>query len=107
MFRPLFRNSFGHSGLWPSIKGIPLTGNAIYDLIIRRTKAHFGQAVNPHLFRDGAATLWALETPELIEGASALLGHSDLKTFRYYNQARSVVAGRRLAALLREKGRNS
>jgi integrase len=82
---------------------VPLTGNAVYDLIIRRTKAHFGQAVHPHVFRDSAATLWAVETPAIIEGASALLGHSDPKTLRHYNQARSVAAGRRLAALLRER----
>ena len=79
-----------------------MTGNAIYDAICRRTAAHFGRPVNPHLFRDGAATFWALEAPAIIEGASALLGHSDLKTFKHYNQARSVAAGRRLAALLRK-----
>jgi integrase len=102
-FRPMFYNAEKHSALWPSIKGVPLTGNAIYDLIVRRTKAHFGQAVNPHLFRDGAATFWALETPRTIEGASALLGHSNLRTLKHYNQARSVAAGRRLAALLEQR----
>ena len=103
VFRPVFHNASKHSALWPSIKGVPLTGNAVYDLIIRRTKAHFGQAVNPHLFRDGAATFWALETPEIIGGASALLGHSDPSTLKHYNQARSVAAGRRLASLLRNR----
>lgn len=105
VFRPVFHNATKHPALWPSTKGVPLTGNAVYDLIIRRTRAHFGQAVNPHLFRDGAATLWALQAPAVIEGASALLGHSDVKMMRYYNQARSIAAGRQLAAIIRDVGR--
>jgi site-specific recombinase XerD len=68
------------------VKGSPLSGDAIYDVIIRRTAAHFGRAVNAHLFRDGAATFWAIAAPAKIEGASALLGHSDVRTMKFYNQ---------------------
>jgi integrase len=72
----------------------------LYDAICQRTKANFGQSVSPHLFRDGAATFFALNAPESIGSASALLGHADPKTLRHYNQAGSILAGRRLASVL-------
>jgi integrase len=100
LFRPAFFRSDKHPGLLASSKGVPMTGDAIYGAICRRTKSHFGKSVNPHLFRDGAATFWALNSPECIRGVSALLGHADPKTLRHYNQAASIVAGRRLAAIL-------
>jgi site-specific recombinase XerD len=96
LFRPVFFRSDKHRALWPSRKGVPMTGNAIYDAICRRTKAYFGHSVNPHLFRDGAATFCALNAPESIGSASALLGHAGPKTLKHYNQAGSIIAGRRL-----------
>jgi integrase len=80
-----------------------MTGNAIYDAICRRTKAYFGRSVNPHLFRDGAATFFALNAPESIGSASALLGHAHPKTLKHYNQAGSIMAGRRLARVLQKR----
>jgi site-specific recombinase XerD len=103
VFRPAFYQSGEHKALWPSRQGVPMTGNAIYDAICRRTKAYFGHSVNPHLFRDGAATFFALNAPESIGSASALLGHSDPKTLKHYNQAGSILAGRRLARVLRKR----
>jgi site-specific recombinase XerD len=103
VFRPAFFRSDKHRALWPSRKGVPMTGNAIYDAICRRTKAYFGHSVNPHLFRDGAATFCALNAPQSIGSASALLGHAGPKTLKHYNQAGSIMAGRRLAKALEER----
>jgi integrase len=77
-----------------------MTSNALYDAVCRQTKAAFGTAINLHLFRDAAATFWALRAPDQIAGASALLGHAHPKTLRYYNQAGSIRAGRQAADIL-------
>ena len=86
--------------MWASAKGVPLTGNAIYDAVCRRTRKAFGQAVNLHLFRDGAATFWALRDPTRVRGVSGLLGHDPRTTERHYNQANGIRAGRTLADAL-------
>jgi integrase len=105
-FRPALFGSAGHSGLWASAKGAPLTGAALYQAVCKRTKAAFGRPVNPHLFRDGAATFWALKAPGQVRAAGALLGHADPRTTeRYYNQANAIMAGRKLAdAISRQAG---
>ncbi len=87
--------------LWVSGGGSPMTGIALYDRIIGHTRAAFGRSVNPHLFRDCAATTVAIEDPGHIGIAATLLGHrSQASTERYYNQARSVEAVRQLQAVL-------
>jgi hypothetical protein len=60
-----------------------------------RTREGLGQAINPHLFRDCAATSIAINDPAHVGIASRLLGHrTGSTTERYYNQARSVEASR-------------
>ena len=101
VFRPALFGSAQHDGLWASAKGVPMTGNAIYDAVCRRTKAAFGRPVNLHLFRDGAATFWALNAPAQVRGASELLGHAHPRTTEHhYNQANAVRAARKLAEVL-------
>jgi integrase len=100
VYRPAFFGSSRHGAVWASAKGVPLTANAIYDAVCRRTTSAFGKAVGLHLFRDAAATWWALRAPAEIAGASALLGHAHPKTLRYYNQANSIEAGRYAAEIL-------
>jgi integrase len=81
--------------LWLSMYGPAMTDNGIYDLIVARTSEGLGQPVNPHLFRDCAATSVAIEDPVHVGIASRLLGHrTGSTTERYYNQARSVEASR-------------
>ncbi len=99
-FRPVLFGSGGHRGLWASAKGVPLTGNAIYDAVCRRTKQAFGRPVNLHLFRDGAATFWALKAPTQVGAVSELLGHQPRMTERHYNQANGINAGRKVADVL-------
>jgi integrase len=83
--------------LWLSMHGLPMTDNAIYIRVIARTCAGLGQPINPHLFRDCAATSVAIDDPAHIGIASRLLGHRTRSTTeRYYNQARGVEAGRLL-----------
>jgi integrase len=83
--------------LWLSMYGPPMTDNGIYDRIVARTHEGLGQPINPHLFRDCATTSIAIDDPKHVGIASRLLGHRDGSTAeRYYNQARSVEASRRM-----------
>jgi integrase len=99
-FRPVLFESAEHRGLWASAKGRPLTGQAIYEAVCRRTRKAFGEPVNLHLFRDGAATFWALKNPTQVTAVSGLLGHEPRMTERHYNQANGISAGRKLADAL-------
>jgi integrase len=81
--------------LWLSMYGPPMTDNAIYNRIVARTCAGLGQPINPHLFRDCAATSVAIDDPAHVGIASRLLGHrTGSTTERYYNQSRGVEASR-------------
>ena len=64
-----------------------------YSQITAHTRAAFGQPVNPHLFRDAAATTIALDRPEQVRLAAPLLGHRSFATTeRHYNLARTTEA---------------
>jgi integrase/recombinase XerD len=81
--------------LWISRDGSPMTQMALYDRIRARTKDSFGVAINPHLFRDAAATTLAIADPAHVRVAAPLLGHRNFATTeRYYRQARSREAHR-------------
>jgi integrase len=83
------------NALWLSMYGPPMTDNAIYGRVVARTREGLGQPINPHLFRDCAATCVAIDDPAHVGIASRLLGHrTGSTTERYYNQARSVEASR-------------
>ena len=92
-FRPTYRGSQRHARLWPSRHGGPLSYNAVYKAIFRRTEAAFGHPLNPHLFRDCATTTIAVHHGDRIGIIPGLLGHRDPRTFeRYYNQAGMISA---------------
>ena len=81
--------------LWVSSHGSPLTGMTIYNSIRMHTEKAFGRAVNPHLFRDAAATTLAIADPAHVRIAAPLLGHRTFTTTeRYYQQAQSFDAHR-------------
>ena len=87
--------------LWLSTDGSPMTRIAIYDRIIARTREGLDRPVNPHLFRDCAATSIAIEDPFHVRVATRLLGHRTAATTeRYYNQAHSIEAARRHQELM-------
>jgi integrase/recombinase XerD len=79
--------------LWVSNYASAMSEGAIYDQIRNLTRAKFGHALNPHLFRDCAATSVALEDPEHVYIVKSLLGHSSLQTSRkHYEHANSYGA---------------
>lgn len=93
--RPKFLNSETHAGLWASTKGCPLSTKGVYDRICVRTKEAFGHSINPHLFRDCAATTIAINDSEHVEIIKDVLGHTQVETAeKFYNQARSLEASR-------------
>jgi integrase len=82
--------------LWISSDGSRLKGGRMHRGICERTQERFGRPINPHLFRDAAATSIAIEDPEHVGIVVAILGHSTIKTSeRYYNQATGIDAVRR------------
>ncbi|MEK9967772.1 MAG: site-specific integrase [Ferrovibrio sp.] len=92
--RPRLAQHFGRwhadtgQALWLSHDGSPLTQASIYCAITKRTRQAFGHSVNPHLFRDCAATTLGIVDPAHIHAAAPLLGHASLATTQtYYQQA--------------------
>jgi integrase len=68
---------------------------SIHNRFRGRTKAAFGVAVSPHLFRDSAATAIATDGPAHVRAIMPVLGHSRLATSEtHYNHARSLDASR-------------
>ena len=66
-----------------------MTQIALYDRIRARTKAAFGAPLNPHLFRDAAATTIAILDPARVRIAAPVLGHKTFTTTeRHYRHAR-------------------
>ena len=87
--------------LWVSEAGSALKEDAWYWVITTRTKKAFGKSINPHLFRDAAATSLAIFDPEHVRLAAPLLGHGSLSTTeKYYQQAQSLEASRHLGIAL-------
>jgi integrase len=103
--RPCFPGAADHSALWAGFKRRGLSGQAVYEAITARTRAAFGHAVNPHLFRDCAVTTIAMTAPDQIGVAQDLLGHvSGRTTHAHYNQARAIDASRLYATVLAAAG---
>jgi integrase len=93
--------------LWVSKDGSPMTQMALYDRIRARTKEHFGVGINPHHFRDAAATTLAIADPAHVRAAAPLLGHRTFATTeRHYRQARAVEAHRVFVAALKQAEQN-
>ncbi len=87
--------------LWVATSGSALTEMALYDIVTKRTKATFGIAINPHAFRDAAATTLAIHDPKHVRITAAILGHTSFQsTEKYYNQAHGLDAHRRYAEVL-------
>jgi hypothetical protein len=87
--------------VWISAAGRPMGDTAIHRVTTTRTWAEFGKAVNPHLFRDCAATTIAIDDPACVQIVMHILGHTRLTTGeRHYNQARGIEASRSLIALI-------
>ena len=71
-----------------------MSEQAIYWNTCRLTEELFGQRINPHLFRDCAASALATDDPEHILAIARILGHSSITTTnRHYNQSHMTAAG--------------
>ena len=82
--------------LWVSEVATALAPGSIRQRLRKHTKAAFGQALSPHLFRDCAATTIAVEDPVHARSIMNILGHSTPATAeKHYNQACSLEASRR------------
>lgn len=78
------------------VHGAAMTEIGIYFAISELTKKRFGHVVNPHLFRDCAATSITIEDPEHVHIVRSVLGHASLQTSeRYYIHAQTLEASRR------------
>lgn len=89
------------SALWVSRSGEKMQEPAMRETIKLRTKAAFGHAINPHLFRDCAATSFATDDPEHVRCIAPVLGHTRLTTSeRHYNQADMLTAARHFSSTI-------
>jgi integrase len=113
LHRPVLAAKGAHRGsaraaLWISQDGGVLTAGGMSQAIQRLTKAAFGASINPHLFRDCAATGIAIDAPEHAHIIAPILGHSSATTGeRHYNQARGLEAGRLLHVAVGTKRANA
>ncbi len=89
--------------VWVSLDGSPMGVEGLSGRIERRTRDAFGKAMNPHLFRDAAATTLATSDPAHVRVAAPVLGHRTFSTTeRHYIQAKGLQAQRSLLALIRD-----
>lgn len=99
--RPRFPGADATAQLWVSKDGPRLGNQFLYWRITKLTERLSGAPLNPHLLRDCAATTLALESPDLAQTASPLLGHRHVSTTsRNYVQAKNLEASRRMNAIL-------
>jgi site-specific recombinase XerD len=107
-YRPVLMHRPPHAGsagdaLWVAADGGPLSHHGIYKAVRDETHIAFGAAINPHLFRDCAATTIAMDDPGQIAIVAHVLGHSNMETSaRHYNQASTLDASRCIQAHLKE-----
>jgi integrase/recombinase XerD len=81
--------------LWLGKGGAVLPERRLHACVCERTGAAFGRSVYPHLFRDAVATTIALDDPEHVRSAAAVLGHvSFASTERHYRMSRGADATR-------------
>ena len=101
-FRIAITGANEHQGLWPSARGIPMGGGAIYDAVRRQTREALVFPVNLHRFRSAAGNLWSIVDPGNVRGVKDLLGQTSFGTTeKHYIGAQSRLAGRALAKVLR------
>jgi integrase/recombinase XerD len=104
--RPKLLGNRESDRLWISWEGRDLADGSVHDTIEKRTKAAFGHAISPHLFRDCAATSIAVDDPEHVRIIKSILGHgSEGAGEKYYNQGRSLDAQRNMTNSLRARRR--
>ncbi len=100
-YRPLLLKGSEYSDLWISIRGTPMSQQAIYWNTCRLSETLFGHRVNPHLFRDCTASALATDAPGHVLAAARILGHASLDTtLKHYEQSDMIAAVERLHDVL-------
>ena len=92
-YRPLLLRGRETPDIWISARGTPMSKQSVYCNTCSLTEELCGKPVNPHLFRDCAATTFATEDPEHILAIGRILGHASINTsIRHYNQSQMIAA---------------
>ena len=92
-YRPILLGDKTSERLWISTRGTAMSEQAIYQQVCTVTRTILGDPINPHLFRDCAATSIVIDDPEHAWIVARLLGHRTLKTAeRHYIHAGMIEA---------------
>lgn len=95
-YRPQLLAGNDSTRLWISRRGLPISANNLAECVGTTMRKAFGATIRPHLFRDCAATSVAVEHPDQVGIAPAILDHADpATTERHYMHANAIVANRR------------
>lgn len=102
LYRPLLAaGRYDGDRLWVGYRFCAQSAHTLQVSIARVTLAEFGAPINPHLFRDCAATSIAIHDPQSVRIAATILGHASFGTTeKYYNLASSIEAGRAYSSVL-------
>ena len=94
IYRPILIKDNDFPELWISTRRTPMSEQSIHCNTCSMTEDLFGKPINPHLFRDCAASALATDDPEHILAIARILGHSSIETStRHYNQSQMTAAG--------------
>jgi integrase len=89
------------NALWVSWDGDRTPEHSVYIAFTRITTELFGKSINPHLFRDCAATTLASHSLKSAMAAPGLLGHLRTETTeKHYIHASQLEASRAINKLL-------
>ena len=89
--------------LWVSTRRQAMCDQALYYGCKRCTEGTLGTAINPHLFRDCAATALTADKPEYVLAAARILNHNQLSTtLKHYEHASMIQATARLHEVIGE-----
>lgn len=101
--RPVLLKGRTDDHLWVGQGGRPFRPKHFSMRISKVTERSLGIAISPHLFRDSLATTVAIADPDHVRIIPLMLGHSTpLTGEEYYNQARTIEAGRLNQANIRQ-----
>jgi integrase len=101
----LYKGMQSNAPLWPSLHTgrLQMSEHGIYTRITQVTEKHLGHPVNPHMFRDAAATFITELVPEHAMMAARVLQHTDLDvTMRHYVHGQQHLAARKYHAAIDE-----
>jgi len=89
------------NAVWVSWDGDQMPCHMVYVAFTRITTTLFGRSINPHLFRDSAATTLATHSLDAVMAAPGLLGHMNPKTTaKHYIHASGINASRKMNDIL-------